>query len=97
MTRITERVLARLRELPGLEEAPSQFTAGPAFWSGGRELVHLHGDDVEVRVTRRLVDRVLEDERVVRRARTSDWVIVSAAEQDLVVHLAREAIEVNRT
>jgi hypothetical protein len=93
---VTERLLARLRALPDVEEAPSQWTGGPAFWIDGREFVHLHGEAVEVRVTRRLVDRALEDERVVRRTRTSDWVVIPAAEEELIVELAKLAAEVNR-
>ena len=89
-------LLDELRRLPDVEEAPSQFHGETAFWIDGREFVHFHGDHaVEVRLTRRLITR-LEDERVVRRARTSDWVVVDASEQELVVALARRALEANR-
>jgi hypothetical protein len=92
---MSERLLERLRRLPGLEEAPSQWTGGPAFWTQGREIVHFHRGEAEVRVTRRRMD-VLEDERVVRRTRTSDWVIVSADEEELIMELAQAALEANR-
>ena len=93
---MSDRQLARLRALPDVEEAPSQWTRAQAFWIDGREFVHLHGDAIELRVTRRLVDAALANERVVRRTRTSDWVIVPLAEEDLIVELATSALEANR-
>jgi luciferase-like monooxygenase len=89
------KLLERLRRLPGLEEAPSQWTGGAPFWGHGREIVHFHRGEAEVRVTRRRMN-VLEDERVVRRTRTSDWAIVPADEEDLIVELTRTALEANR-
>lgn len=86
----------QLRGLPDVEERPSQFHGEAALWIDGREFLHLHGDDVvEIRLTRRLISR-LEDERAPARARHSDWVIVRAQHRDLVVDLARRALEVNR-
>jgi hypothetical protein len=92
---MSDELVRRLRELPGVDEAPSQWTGAPAFWVDGREIVHFHGVEVEVRLTRRLIGR-LDDPRVARRTRTSDWVIVPAGEPDLVVTLARAAVEANR-
>ena len=88
-------LLASLRRLPHVEEAPSQWTGGPAFWLDGREVVHFHGDDVEIRLTRTLIAK-LDDERVARRTRTSDWIVVPACERELVLELARAALEANR-
>ncbi len=87
-------MIERLRALPQLEEGPSQWTGATAFWLDGREIVHFHSGEVEVRLTRKLIGR-LDDPRVARRTRTSDWVIVPAGEPDLVVELTREAIEAN--
>ena len=92
---MTERLLARLRELPDVEEAPSQWTGGFALWIDGREFVHVHGDEIEIRLTRRLISR-LDDPRVTRRTRTSDWVVVPADEEELVAELARQALDANR-
>jgi hypothetical protein len=88
-------LLAELQQLPDVEERPSQFADIPAFWIDGREFLHLHGPYVEIRLTRKRIAR-LDDERVAQRARTSDWVIVPAGERELVVRLAREALEANR-
>ena len=91
-----KRLLDELRKLPDAEEAPSQWTGEPAFWIDGREFVHLHGDDeVEIRLTRRLIT-TLDDERVWRRTRTSDWVGTRTEHVDLVVELARRALAANR-
>ena len=83
----------RLRDL-GFEQAPSRWGADPAFWSGGRELVHTHGDLVEIRLTRKGI-RELEDDRAMLRARTSDWVMVAKEHEDLIVELAERARTLN--
>jgi hypothetical protein len=93
---VNAHLLARLAELPGAEQRPSQFHGEPAFWIDGREFVHTHGDDlVEIRLTAKVINR-LEDERAMRRSRTSDWVIVEARHADLIVDLARAALDANR-
>ena len=85
-----------LRALPGVEEAPSQFHGEPAYWIDGREFAHFHGEDiVEIRLTRKLI-RALDDPRAPQRSLASDWVIVSAREPELVLDLARRALEANR-
>ena len=89
-------LLGRLRALPDVEERPSQFNEEPAFWIDGREFVHFHGDQwIELRLTGRLISR-LDDERALRRTRTSDWVMVETRHTDLIVDLARQALQVNR-
>ena len=93
---MNEPLLEALRTLPDVEEWPSQFHGEPAFWIDGREFAHTHGDDeIEVRLTRKLIARV-DDERVVQRARTSDWVILRQSDEQLVLELARQALEANR-
>lgn len=93
---MTGELLARLAELPGVEQRPSQFNGEPAFWIDGREFIHTHGDQwIEVRLTGKLINR-LEDERPMRRSRTSDWVIIERRHKNLILHLAREALEANR-
>jgi hypothetical protein len=89
-------VLRRLAQLPDVEQRPSQFHGEPAFWIDGREFVHTHGDRwIEVRLTGKLINR-LEDERAMRRSRTSDWVMIDVKHADLVVELARKALAANR-
>lgn len=93
---MNDELLARLAELPGVEQRPSQFHGEPAFWIDGREFVHTHGDRwIEVRLTGKLINR-LDDERAMRRSRTSDWVIVDVQHPDLIVELARQALDANR-
>lgn len=89
-------LLEDLRRLPDVEERPSQFHGEPALWIDGHEFLHFHGPRVvEIRLTRPLINR-LEDDRAPARARYSDWVIVEAAHRDLVLDLARRALEANR-
>jgi hypothetical protein len=92
---VTDDLTARLRELPEVEERRSQFADIPAFWIDGREFVHLHGDTVEIRLTRKLIAQ-LDEPRAPARARTSDWVMVDVSEPDLALELARRALEANR-
>lgn len=88
--------MARLAELPGVEQRPSQFHGEPALWIDGREFVHTHGDRwIEVRLTGKLINR-LDEERAMRRSRTSDWVMVETKHADLIVELTRLALEANR-
>jgi Luciferase len=93
---VNEKLLQELSGLPGVEVAPSQWTREPAIWVDGREIVHAHGNWIEVRLTGRLINAV-DDDRVLRRARTSDWIMVDAAERELIVDLARQAVEANRS
>jgi hypothetical protein len=91
-----ELLLTRLRTLPGLDEGRSQWVDEPAFWLDGREIAHFHGDEIEIRLTRRRLRRRLEDERVWQRSPHSDWLVVGVRELELVVELTREAIDANR-
>lgn len=91
-----KQLLARLAELPGVEQRPSQFHGEPAFWIDAREFVHTHGDDwIEIRLTGKLISR-LDDDRALRRSRTSDWVMVDARHEALILELARRALDANR-
>jgi predicted transcriptional regulator len=93
---VTEEIMARLAELPDVEQRPSQFHGEPALWIDGREFLHTHGDRwIEIRLTGKLIGR-LDDERAMRRSRTSDWVMVETQHADLIVELARRALEANR-
>jgi hypothetical protein len=93
---VNDELLARLAELPGVEQRPSQFHGEPAFWIDGREFIHTHGADwIEIRLTAKLINR-LDDARALRRSRTSDWVMVEAQHANLIVEIARQALEANR-
>ncbi len=92
---MNEELLAELRRLPDVEIERSQWTGEPAIWIDGREIVHAHGDWVEIRLTGKLINR-LDDERALRRARASDWVMVDKAEHAFVLELTRQALEANR-
>jgi hypothetical protein len=83
-------LLDELSRLPGAEVARSQWTDEPAIWVDGREIVHAHDRWVEIRLTSKLINPV-DDDGVLRRARTSDWVMIDAAERDLILELAAQA------
>jgi Family of unknown function (DUF5519) len=92
---MNDDLLAELSGLPGVEVAPSQWTGAPALWIDGREIVHEHDAWIEIRLTSKLINR-LDDERAMRRARTSDWVLVDRRERKLILDLASQAVEANR-
>jgi hypothetical protein len=92
---VNEQLLKELGGLPGVEVAPSQWTGEPAIWSAGREIVHAHERWIEVRLTGKLINKV-EDDRVLRRSRTSDWVMVDSSEPELILDLTRQAVVANR-
>ena len=87
-------LLDELSRLPGAEVARSQWTDEPAIWVDGREIVHPHDRWIEIRLTSKLINR-LDDDRVLRRARTSDWVMVDEAERELILDLASQAVAAN--
>jgi hypothetical protein len=87
------KLVDRLRGL-GFEERPSRWGADPAFWWQGREIVHTHGEVVEIRLTRKGI-RDLDDERAMLRARNSDWVMVAMEHDELIHALAARARELN--
>jgi hypothetical protein len=78
----------------GLEECKSRWNVR-ALCSDGREVVHLHDDAIEIRLTRREIAK-LDDERVWQRSRNSDWVGLAYEHETLAVELARRAVEANR-
>jgi hypothetical protein len=92
---MNDELLAELRRLPDVEVAPSQWTGEPALWVDGREIVHAHGELVEIRLTGKLIN-AMDDERAMRRARTSDWVLIASGERELILDLASRAVEANR-
>ena len=93
---MSEELLARLAALPDVEQRPSQFHGEPAFWIDGREFVHTNGERwIEIRLTGKLI-RQLDDERAMRRSRTSDWVMVETQHADLILDLAQQALAANR-
>jgi hypothetical protein len=92
---MSEKLLSELGRLPGVEIAPSQWTGGTAIWVDGREVVHAHDEWIEIRLTGKLINR-LDDDRARRCARTSDCVMVEAAQRELVFELAGQAVEANR-
>jgi hypothetical protein len=87
-------LLDELSRLPGAEVARSQWTDEPAIWVDGREIVHAHGRRIEIRLTSKLINQ-LEDDRVLRRACTSDWVMVDEGEHELILELAGHAASAN--
>jgi Family of unknown function (DUF5519) len=93
---VTEELMAHLAELPDVEQRPSQFHGEPALWIEGKEFVHTHGDRwIEIRLTGKVINQ-LDDERAMRRSRTSDWVMVETRHADLIVELTRQALAANR-
>jgi hypothetical protein len=80
---LAEGLASALLEREGVEERRSRFGHEVAFYRGGREFLHLHGDEeADVRLG---LDRIRErwDELAgragvrIRKGGSSDWVIVA--------------------
>jgi hypothetical protein len=98
------RVAAQLCRVDGLEQSPSMFGPGTAFWCNGKEIAHFHAPDViELRLTKAVIREMRAalraDERVQLRKGTSDWIEVrvgAAADVAFVLELAERAAAVHR-
>jgi alkylated DNA nucleotide flippase Atl1 len=75
-----------LKRPPGVVEKPSRFRDDTAYWVGRTEIAHL--DDagvVDLRLTRKVISAhrvLLEEPRVRRHGRSSDWVDVHVVTED---------------
>jgi hypothetical protein len=98
------RFLTAGAKLRGLRRAPSRFGSHPpALWARSREIAHVHGQHVEIRLTRKVMARLRSelagDARVDYRRPGSDWVRVQlhgTADLQLALRLLRVAILANR-
>ncbi|WP_433324045.1 luciferase family protein [Spirillospora sp. CA-294931] len=98
------RIADRISAWPGVTRARADCGVGVALVSGGRQIMHLHGDDeAELRLTRAVVDRLgctlAECERVEIRP-GGEWITVrldTDSDVALVVSLASVAIKATAT
>jgi hypothetical protein len=89
------------RTIAGVVPSPSQFSPIPALWVDGREFAHVHGERLEIRLTRPVIRELRgslgEDDRVtdVRR----DWLsfaVRGRADESDAMDLLRTAADANR-
>ena len=89
--------------LRGVVERPSRFRDDTAYWVGGREIAHF--DDagvVDIRLTRKVISAhraLVDDARVHRHGRSSDWVDVTVSSEDdlpFLTELAALAADAHR-
>ncbi len=100
---LAERFMRRGGALRRIRVAPSQFgDHGPALWVGTRQITHPHRENVEIRLTRRVMremrDELRADLRINMRQPGSDWIIVylrSPADMARALELLRLAIRAN--
>ncbi len=61
-------------------ESPGIFSEEDAYWVNAKEIAHFHDGDLELRLTRPVISayrkRLLADDRIERRAPSSDWILV---------------------
>jgi hypothetical protein len=84
---LAERLASSLLEREGVEERRSRFGHETAFYRGGREFLHFHGDHaVDVRLgLARIRERPELETRPgvrVRVSGSSDWVVVALERQE---------------
>jgi hypothetical protein len=98
MNEIVEAIMAEVRRLPGVEETRSRWGDVPAFRIDGREFFHAGSDGLlDIRLTRSLI-RELDDERLLYRPGSSDWIWLKVESRDdipFALELAQRALEAN--
>jgi Luciferase len=98
MSGVVDEIVSEVRRLPGVEETRSRWGAVPAFRIDGREFFHAGRDAVlDIRLTRRLI-RELDDDRLVYRPGSSDWVWLRVESRDdipFALELVRRALAAN--
>jgi Family of unknown function (DUF5519) len=85
---LAERLASALLEREGFEERRSRFGHEVAFYRGGREILHLHGEreaDVQLgsdRIRTRRDELAARPGVRLRESRSSDWVTVALESQE---------------
>jgi hypothetical protein len=86
--------------MEGVDASPSMFGDGPGWWVNGKEIAHLEGGVLDLRLTRDEIrsrrDELRADDRITLRSGTSDWIDVSVVDLALVTRLAEVAAAVHR-
>ena len=93
-----------LLRIPGLEESPSGFSQGSAFWVNGKEIAHFEGPEaLDLRLTRHVISTrraaLRADPRVTLRRSGGDWIEVrfaGPADLPFVAELAELAAAAHR-
>ena len=98
------RLRAAMVAIDGVIESPSAFKDDLGYWVNGTEIAHFAADEIEIRLTRTVISarrRELErDSRVVRRAKSSDWIVVTRlarSDEAFTLRLVRLAAAAHRT
>lgn len=95
-----DQLFGVLTKLPEVSEAPSSWGGARALVIDGREFLHARDDGLlDVRLTRKLIRALDEDDRLIFRRGSSDWVWIKADRPDdlhFVLGLARCALAANR-
>jgi hypothetical protein len=93
-----------LLEIEGVEERPSRFRDGPAFWVGTTEIAHFDNQEVmDIRLTAPLIRSRRSDLRAhpavtLRNSSSADWLelqVKSDQDELFCVELVREAARAN--
>lgn len=98
-----EELERRLADTPGLTHQQSRFGNAYAYFVGGREIAHFHGDGrMDVRLTRQHIREMkIEgalDPRVRTRGPSADWATVpldDARDIPLALELVEKAMRAN--
>jgi hypothetical protein len=100
---LNKRVRKELRGIAGVLESPGTFSEEDAYWVNAKEIAHFHDGDLELRLTRPVIsahrERLRADDRIERRAPSSDWILVrcrSPRDIPLVRELAELAAAAHR-
>ncbi len=94
-----DELFAAFAQVPDVSEVPSRWDGARALMIDGREFFHARDDGLlDVRLTRKLIRRLDEDDRLIFRRGSSDWVWIQADGPDdlpFVLELTRRALAAN--
>ena len=100
---VKEELDRRLALVPGLVGRQSRYGHGTAYFTGGREIAHFHGETrMDVRLTREVIRQLKSegglDQRIRTRGPSADWVEVHVERRGDITYalsLVEEAVRAN--
>jgi hypothetical protein len=95
-----EDLRARLAQTADVDVSPSMFRVDDGYWVNGREVAHVSGDWLEIRLSR---DNIRSQRGALRkhahvrlRGTSSDWVDVAGIDTELCLALFEQAVQHHR-
>ena len=101
MAKLRNQLVAKLKQIPGLEDRPSKVAGGSAIFYRDKEIAHFHNDnEIDVRLTSKVIRQEklkhpVDSDFHQRRAPSSQWLEIrfhSSKDVDEAVRLFKLAL-----